>query len=84
MLRRRSVLRIGEGGGRDNGAKIERIYDKVSYVYLLTSSILYRNTVVLLDKITATLAQWGERLPSERTGQILIPVRPDKTYTVFC
>ena len=33
---------------------------------------------------SATLAQWGERSLSERTVQVLFPVRPDKTYTVFC
>ena len=32
----------------------------------------------------ATLAQWGEHSLSERTAQVLFPVRPDKTYTVFC
>ena len=31
-----------------------------------------------------TLAQWGERSLSERTAQVRFPVRPDKTYTVFC
>ena len=34
--------------------------------------------------LSATLAQWGERSLSERTAQVLFPVRPDKTYTVFC
>ena len=33
---------------------------------------------------SATLAQCGERSLSERTAQVLFPVRPDKTYTVFC
>ena len=33
---------------------------------------------------SATLAQWGERSLSERTAQVIFPVRPDKTYTVFC
>ena len=32
----------------------------------------------------ATLAQWGERSLSERTAQVLFPVRPDKTlYSVL-
>ena len=34
--------------------------------------------------LSATLVQWGERSPSARTAQVHIPVRPDKTYTVFC
>ena len=34
--------------------------------------------------MSATLAQWGERSLSERTAQVRFPVRPDKTYTVFC
>ena len=36
------------------------------------------------NNLTATLAQWGERSLSERTAQVLFPVRPDQTYTVFC
>ena len=31
-----------------------------------------------------TLAQWGERSLSERSVQVLFPVRPDNKYTVFC
>ena len=34
--------------------------------------------------LSATLAQWGEHSLTERTAQVLFPVRPDKTYTVFC
>ena len=36
------------------------------------------------EVLSATLAQWGERSLSERTAQVRFPVRPDKTYTVFC
>ena len=38
----------------------------------------------IIPHMSATLAQWGERSLSERTAQVLFPVRPDKTYTVFC
>ena len=41
-------------------------------------------SVKLCTITNATLAQWGERSLSERTAQVLFPVRPDKTYTVFC
>ena len=38
----------------------------------------------MFSVVNATLAQWGERSLSERTAQVRFPVRPDKTYTVFC
>ena len=43
-----------------------------------------RNVLDLGIYKSATLAQWGERSLSVWTAQIIFPVRPDKTYTVFC
>ena len=40
--------------------------------------------LIIDNNMSATLAQWGERSLSERTAQVIFPVRPDKTYTVFC
>ena len=48
----------------------------------MPSETYVRNGVTPIFR-SATLAEWGERTPSERTAQVLIPVRPDKTYTVF-
>ena len=39
--------------------------------------------ILLVVQLSATLAQWGERSLSERTVQVLFPVRPDKTYSVL-
>ena len=63
-----------------NGAKhvylllvdASKAFDKVSF------------SLCLICYLSTTLAQWGERSLSERTAQVLFPVRPDKTYTVFC
>ena len=46
--------------------------------------VLLKRECVIFGQWSATLAQWGERSLSERTVQVLFPVRPDKTYTVFC
>ena len=43
-----------------------------------------RGNLVSKQLLSTLLAQWGERSLSERTAQVLFPVRPDKTYTVFC
>ena len=46
--------------------------------------VVVRLSVHVHFNTSATLAQWGERSLSERTAQVQFPVRPDKTYTVFC
>ena len=55
----------------------------VCSVVIVECCVLYPCCMCVLGMFAIILAQWRERSHSERTAQVLIPVRPDKTYTVF-
>ena len=56
----------------------------VSNYVFSTIKLVFNLLIIGCLYFTVFLAQWGERSLSERTAQVLFPVRPDKTYTVFC
>ena len=73
--------------GKYRGLSIDNCYPTLldnDIAMLNMFVLLYADdTIVLAENASAMLAQWGERSLSERTAQVLFPVRPDKTYTVF-